>query len=137
MCHQISMQENTTAHQPLFDYDGNQYSRYHNLLLAVVHRAIIDYLDDTHDRNVASVYREPSLRAKAQMYLFGEAQDDRSEPFSFRWIAEHISDDADALVADIRARLLKAPKRKEVRETQGLYANRFRKGIGTNWKTEL
>jgi hypothetical protein len=107
-----------------------------NLLMAVVHRAVIDYLDDTHDRAVASVYtREPSLRAKAQMFLFEEAHDDHKEPFTFRWIAEHLSEHPSAFMDGIRARLLKAPKRREVRETQGLYANRFRKGTGANWKT--
>jgi hypothetical protein len=107
-----------------------------NLLLAIIHRAVLDYLDDTHDRAVASVYaREPSNRAKAAASLFEEAQDDRSEPFTFRWIAEHLSDAPEAMMAGIRSRLLKAPKRKEVRETQGLYANRFHKGVGANWRT--
>lgn len=106
-----------------------------NLLMAVVHRAVIDYLDDTHDRKVKSVYaREPSNRAKAEAFLFEEAQDDHNEPFTFRWIAEHLSDNPDAFMADIRAKLLRAPKRKEVRETQGMFTNRFQ-GVAKSWKT--
>jgi hypothetical protein len=110
--------------------------KYRNLLMAVVHRAVIDYLDDTHDRVVSSVYaREPSLRAKAQMFLFDEAQDDHSEPFTFRWIAEHLSEDADAFMASIRAKVLKAPKRTEVRRKQGMYVNVFQEGVRSNWRT--
>jgi hypothetical protein len=137
MCHQISMQENTAAHHPLFDHDGNQYSNHHNLLLAVLHRSILDYLDDTRDRKVASVYsRGINIRLEAEHYLFKDTPNDHLEPFSFAWIAEHVATDPEGFIEGIRRRLKDAPKRREVRETLGLYANRFRKGIGANWRTE-
>ena len=135
------MEQNTTAHTILFDHDGNQYTRHHQLLLAVLHRAIIDYLDDTHDtqaaRRAQGYRKSPTTRTEAEWYFFREGNGDRHEPFSFAWIAEHIADDPSGFMAGIRRRLKDAPKRTQVRQELGRYENVFRKGVSTAGKTEV
>ncbi|TXH14445.1 MAG: hypothetical protein E6R03_09285 [Hyphomicrobiaceae bacterium] len=124
------------------------FSPYHLLLAAVLHRSVLDYLDDT-----GTLCRKPNLPESAyqkerdrldavEFFNYrGDGDDMTPKPFSFRWIAEHLSaSDPDGFMERVLRTLETAPRRSKLIEQFGIYTvGRVQKGSGIapDWKTTL
>lgn len=100
----------------------------HRLLIAIIVRSILDYLDDTavpyRFNRTAANYTKGSAQKEAQLFFFPAEPINplKPIPFSFHWIAQYLSDDAEGFMASIRRLLRSAPKRSAIIAKYGRYA---------------
>ncbi len=102
------------------------------LLIAILIRSILDYLDDTavpYQQNPSgSNCTKARARWEAEQFFYPPPIDlidfDPNEPppFSFPWIAEHLSNEPQSFMKRIRNFLQTAPKRSTVIAEFGRYA---------------
>lgn len=89
------------------DHDGH-----HMLLAAIVHRAVLDYLHDVLPADRQHAKERGDHYRSAREFLFYETTP-YARPWSFRWIASILSDDADGLIEKVRAYASTAPRLSE------------------------
>jgi hypothetical protein len=104
----------------------------HKLLIAIITRSILDYLDDTavpyNLNNSAANYTKGRAKWEADQFFFPPEVDsdtlnpNKPPPFSFFWIAQHLSDDPEGFMASVRQLLHTAPTRSAVVAQYGRYA---------------
>jgi hypothetical protein len=129
MCHQIhittcSYKELKTMSYTPGEWDedysdevdtGEIRDGHHDLLTAILHRSIIDYLDDQ------KCDQKPSHRLDAHRFFF--PPEDTDIPFSFHWIASHLAgENVEGFKETIRKNLLSA---KTVTELKAEHPGRF------------
>jgi hypothetical protein len=101
-------------------------SPYHALLYAILVTAVLDYLNDSWTRSKkvkeTDYYIGRAACLSAREFFAAEGIDPNSPPpFSFPWIAHHLSDDPDAFMHRIRSLLPKAMTRTELVAIHGRY----------------
>lgn len=100
----------------------------HRLLIAIIVRSILDYLDDTavpyRYNQTAANYTKGSAQKEARLFFFPpeRSNPNKPTPFSFHWIAQYLSDDAEGFMLSIRRLLRSAPKRSAIIAKYGRYA---------------
>ncbi len=101
-------------------------SPYHALLFAVLVTAVLDYLNDswmaTKKVKETDYYIGRAACLSARDFFAAEGIDlNAPPPFSFPWIAHHLSDDPEAFMARIRSLLPRAMTRTELVAIHGRY----------------
>ena len=100
----------------------------HRLLIAIIIRSILDYLDDTavpyrKNQTAANCTKASAQREARKFFFSGERiNPNKTAPFSFYWIASHLSDDPEWFMRSIRKLLRTAQPRSAVIAQYGRYA---------------